>query len=210
MGLVLEYGTALFTERQESGFIGIQPDRLGEGAGGPALEVVMPFGLLGRPHDPDLDAQGAVKVGANVLALADGDEGFTLPTGDPRFAKLLPDVDKGGAGLYATVRAGAEARVAYLLFASDGSFTLKVPYGGGKAHVIAVDLGAGVLRLAHGEGPSVEVSSAGVALGGGGGHALVTEQGLGAFLGAVSTALGDLGKPVGPVPPLVATIVTAK
>jgi len=79
----LEYGTALFTERQESGFIGIQPDRHGAGAGGPALEVAMPFGLIGRPLDPDRDPSGAVKVGANVLVFSDGDEGFALPTGDP-------------------------------------------------------------------------------------------------------------------------------
>ncbi len=205
----LEYGTALFTERQESGFIGIQPDRLGAGSSGPALEVAMPFGLIGRPLDPDLDPNGTVTVGANVLVLADGDEAFTLPSGDPRFAKLLPDVDKGGAGLYATVRAGRDLRVAYLLFAGDGSFTLKVPYAGGKAHVFTVDLSAGVMRLAHGEGPVVELSQAGVALGGAGGHAVVTDQGLQAFLQAVSTALGNLNQPVGPVPPLTATQATA-
>jgi len=205
----LEYGTALFTERQESGFIGIQPDRHGAGAGGPALEVAMPFGLIGRPLDPDRDPSGAVKVGANVFVFSDGDEGFALPTGDPRFAKLLPDVDKGGAGLCATVRAGSELRVAYLLFAGDGSFTLKVPYERGKAHVIAVDVAAGELRLVHGEGPSVTVKASGVELGGAGGKPVVTDQGLGDFLQAVSTALGALGKPVGSVPPLAATKTTA-
>jgi hypothetical protein len=205
----LEYGTALYTERQDSGFIGIQPDRLGKGSSGPALEVALPFGLLARPLDPDLDPNGTVTVGANVLVLSDGDEGFTLPTGDPRFATALPDVDKGGAGLYATVQAGTELRVAYLLFAGDGSFTLKVPYAGGKAHVFTVDLGAGVMRLAHGEGPVVELSETGVALGGTGGHPVVTEQGLQAFLVAVSTALGALNQPVGPAPPLTATQATA-
>lgn len=205
----LEYGTALFTERQESGFIGIQPDRHGPSSSGPALEVMMPFGLLGRPLDPDLDPGGAVTIGANVLLLADGDEGFTLPAGDPRFAKLLPDVDKGGAGLYATVRAGTELRVAYLLFAGDGSFTLKVPYGGGKAHLFTIDLTMGVLRLVHGEGPVIELNAAGAVLGGTGGHAVVTEQGLADFLQAVSTALANLKQPVGPVPPLTAGKATA-
>jgi hypothetical protein len=205
-----EYGTVLFTERQESGFIGIQPDRLGTGSSGPALEVAMPFGLLGRPLDPDLDPSGTVTAGANVLTLSDGDEGFTLPTGDPRFAALLPDVDKGGAGLYATVRAGSETRVAYLLFSGDGSFTLKVPYEGGKAHMFTVDLGANVVRLAHGEGPMVELSATGVALGGTGGKLVVTDQGLADFLQAVSTALGALNQPVGPVPTLTATKVTAE
>jgi hypothetical protein len=204
-----EYGTALYTERQESGFIGIQPDRLGTGSSGPALEVAMPFGLLGRPLDPDLDPNGTVTVGANVLTLSDGDEAFTLPTGDPRFAALLPDVDKGGAGLYATVRAGSETRVAYLLFAGDGSFTLKVPYEGGKAHLFTVDLGAGVMRLVHGEGPMVELSATGVALGGAGGKPVVTDQGLAEFLQAVSTALGALNQPVGPVPQLTASQVHA-
>jgi hypothetical protein len=208
----LEYGTALYSERQESGFIGIQPDRLGSGSSGPALEVAMPFGLLGRPLDPDLDPSGSVTVGANVLVLGDGDEGFTLPTGDPRFASLLPDVDKGGAGLYATIsggQGGSDLRVAYLLFAGDGSFTLNVPYAGGKAHVFTIDLGAGVMRLVHGEGPLVELSAAGVAIGGTGGQPVVTDQGLQAFLQAVSTALGALNQPVGPVPPLTATKATA-
>jgi hypothetical protein len=205
----LEYGTALYTERHESGFIGIQPDRLGKSSSGPALEVMMPFGLLGRPLDPDLDPSGTVTVGANVLALYDGDEGFTLPAGDPRFAKQLPDVDKGGAGLYATVRSGSALRVAYLLFTGDGSFTLKVPYGGSKAHLFTIDLGAGVLRLVHGEGPVVELSPAGVALGGIGGSPVVTEQGLQAFLQTVSTALAALNQPVGTVPPLTASKVTA-
>jgi hypothetical protein len=204
-----EYGTALYTERQESGFIGIQPDRLGTGSSGPALEVAMPFGLFGRPLDPDLDPNGAVTGGANVLTLSDGDEGFTLPTGDPRFAALLPDVDKGGAGLYATVRSGTDMRVAYLLFSGDGSFTLHVPYGGGKAHVFTVDLDEGVMRLAHGEGPMVELSATGVALGGAGGNLVVTEQGLEAFLQAVGTALAALNQPVGPVPTLTATKATA-
>jgi hypothetical protein len=204
-----EYGTALYTERQDSGFIGVQPDRQGRKSGGPALEVMMPFGLLGRPLDPDLDPQGTVIVGANVLVAYDGDEGFTLPAGDPRFAAALPDVDKGGAGLYATVRAGTELRVAYLLFGGDGSFTLTVPYDGGKAHTIAIDLSAAVISLVHGEGPSITVSASGVALGGTGGKAVVTDQGLAAFLSAVATALGGLGKPVGPVPPLTSTNVTA-
>jgi hypothetical protein len=205
----LQYGTALYTERQESGFLGIQPDRLGTGSSGPALEVLMPFGVLGRPIDPDLDPSGTVTVGANVLQLADGDEGFTLPTGDPRFAKLLPDVDKGGAGLYATVQAGSDRRVAYLLFGGDGSFTLQVPYAGGKAHVVSIDLGTGVIRLAHGEGPVVELNATGVALGGKGGQAIVTDQGLQAFLEAVSTALGALNQPVGPAPKVAATKATA-
>jgi hypothetical protein len=170
---------------------------------------MMPFGLLGRPLDPDVDPSGTVTIGANVLALGDGDEGFTLPTGDARFAKLLPDVDKGGAGLYATVLAGTERRIAYLLFGGDGSFTLKVPYTSGKAHVISIDLGAGALRLAHGEGPVLEVGAAGVALGGAGGQRVVTDQGLAVFLQAVSTALAALHQPVGPVPTLTATKATA-
>ena len=56
--MYLEHGTALHTERRESGFIGIQPDRFGKNSSRPALEVMVPFGLLGRPLDPGSGGPG--------------------------------------------------------------------------------------------------------------------------------------------------------
>ena len=203
-----DYGTALYTERQDSGFMGVQPDRYGQGSGGPALEVMLPFGLLGRPLDPDLDPSGAVVVGANVLAVSDGDEGFTLPTGDPRFAQAMPDIDKGGAGLYSTVRDGTDLRVPYLLFRGDGSFTLNVPYAGGNAHTITVDVAAGEISLTHGSGVSLSITADAIQLGGAAGKALVVDDGLSDYLNAVSAALSALGNP--PASPVPTTLTATK
>jgi hypothetical protein len=120
----------------------------------------------------------------------------------------MPDVDKGGAGIYATVRDGTNLRVAYLLFAGDGSFTLKVPNAAGSAHVIAVDLAAGEIRLTHGSGLSLTVTAAGVELGGSGGKAVVVDDGLSEYLSAVSAALTALGNP--PASPVPTTLTATK
>jgi hypothetical protein len=120
------------TAYDPDGILGLQPEYTGEQAGpdaggGPALVAAHPFGLLSRPRDPEVDPAGNPSVGANLLVAYDGDEGFALPTGDPRALAKLTEITKGSTVLYADTDTPALLRL--LLDAAAGRLTASSPGG---------------------------------------------------------------------------------
>lgn len=207
-----------FSERDDKGFINLQPTYYGEATGGPAVEAHFALGTFGRPLDPDPDVDAKNQgTGATALVGELGDELFVVPLQDPRYIPLLPDPGKGGAGLYGCI-GGALPAVAYMLFwgaggqnpigvtpqggggpKPPGSFTLRVPYASGqKACLIEVDLtepDEPEIRITHGDGPLIRITKDEVQLGDTGGSKVVVDDGsLLAYLAAV-------GAPHGLTPP---------
>jgi hypothetical protein len=120
------FGLSRFSERNTDGFISIQPDWYGDetdDGGGESLEVIHPYGFRSRPRDPDIDPETKAALGAGLLYAFDGDEGFALPTQDPRHASLLEDEGKGGAQVYAVNDSGAVSRL--FMAGSTGNITLE-------------------------------------------------------------------------------------
>lgn len=120
------------TAYDPDGMLGLQPEYSGEqegpdAAGGPDLFAAQPYGLLSRPADPAVDSGGNPSVGANLLVAYDGDEGFAMPTGDPRSLAKLPPLAKGSTTLYADTNTPNLLRV--LLDATTGRLTASSPAG---------------------------------------------------------------------------------
>ena len=121
------FGLCVFSERSSDGFVNLQPDWFGEDenddGGGEALESIHPYGFRSRPRDPETAPDGKGRLGAGLLYVFDGDEGFALPTQDPRHATLLEDEGKGGAQIYSVNDAGVVSRV--FLAGSTGNITIQ-------------------------------------------------------------------------------------
>jgi hypothetical protein len=113
----------------DDGFLGVQVDTHGrDDAGVPPFQALMPYGLIGRPLDPESNGEGS-----NVLFWEDGDESHCIALNDPRVQTVAPQATKGSVGL-------CNARGAFfLLDYDDDTATLYVPVdSGSKAHVITV------------------------------------------------------------------------
>lgn len=123
-----EYGVCTFSERTQDGFTRFSPDWYGElRASGQPLECISPFGFVSRPRDPDVDPDGTPVLGAGLLYLEHGGQGFALPVQDPRFASALPEVKKGGCLLYATLPNGTVSTLS--IDGDDGSLSITMPSG---------------------------------------------------------------------------------
>lgn len=146
----------------DDGVRGYQPDYYGEGqSGGEPCESVMPYGLIGRPRDPDVSADGTQPIkGAGLMYFRDGARGGAYPTADPRDLAKIPPEKKGSAGQYCA------AGGFHLLDGDNGSWQLHVPYEdaeGATAMAIAVDVSdpaAATIQLAHGAGMNVVLDGA--------------------------------------------------
>jgi hypothetical protein len=168
--LRIDYQSVWQTVPREGGFFGVQPDYYGEGnAGGRDLEIILPFGLFGRPADAEVDESAQVKVAANTLVLSDGSsEAFALPCGDPRFVQFAPDPGKGGGGLAYGVTDGDYKGAAYLMFAGAGidtpagSVKIDVPYSQGALHHSFEMTAGDKITIRHGSGTVFEMNDAGV------------------------------------------------
>lgn len=121
------FGLCVFSERNVDGFVNLQPDWFGEGetddGGGEALEAIHPYGFRSRPRDPTPAPDGKGRLGAGLMYVFDGDEGFGFPTQDPRDATLLEDEGKGGAQVYAVSDAGEVSRL--FMLGSTGDITIQ-------------------------------------------------------------------------------------
>ena len=153
--LSFHYGLATGSEYDEDNYLGIQIDHFGEAGSVPA-EVVMPFGLLARPLDPEVDGDASPQEGCTTMWNEEGSRTAAMPLSDNRVNRLLPKLRKGGSMLYC----GAGN---YALFdgkdANDaskraGSFYVGVKYSG-KSHLLGMvvrDDGTEFVTLVHGEG----------------------------------------------------------
>lgn len=103
-----DYGLASFSEFVE-GVLSVAVDLYGAGdadgtgASGRTLPSMQPLGLLARPMDPTVDpATARPTLGAGCLYGFIGDEGWSMPTTDPRLLADVPEIAKGSTLLYAT------------------------------------------------------------------------------------------------------------
>lgn len=158
--IVWDYSVAVFSEWKERA-LRIARDALStkpEGGDGDAYEMVQPHGLLSRPMDPDVDADGNVTVGAGLLTAEHGHEGFAMPTTDPRILDKIPELPKGSTVLYASNGANV------YLDAQTGDLTVLVPYAEGstsKAHSLTFDIANKSIQLRHGDGMGVAITAGG-------------------------------------------------
>jgi hypothetical protein len=148
---MLELGVAVASVYDDDGFLGIQVDTHGDNdAGVPPFQALMPYGLLGRPLDPESTGEGC-----NVVFWPDGDESHCIALNDPRIAAVAPQATKGSTGL-------CNARGAFQLLDYDSeTLTIYVPLDDGdRAHVITIgkdDNGADYLGIVQCNGLAVSM-----------------------------------------------------
>jgi hypothetical protein len=124
----LERGICTGISVDASGFISLQTSAYGERPGGTHAEALLPYGLVGVPYAPELDANGDPDPAraVQVLKLWDSeDDHLVLPYTDVRGVDKLPRFGpKGATGLQFPPTG------AFAVFAGEnGSFYLSVPYG---------------------------------------------------------------------------------
>lgn len=194
-------------------YYGGGPEDEGEKAGGNSYPIMMPYGFMARPLDPS--GPDAANLNAcEALVIEGPDEGRLMPTTDPRYLTVIPDTGGGGSVQYVVTDDGTHQDTSSMLLAGTGlsgitagSLFIRVPYAEGtKAHLIQVDLGTNKIRLIHGDGPGIEITTAGinflsaptVGLAGAAGQPVVIDPSgaLAAWITAVSLALAHLGQPV--------------
>lgn len=159
--LELDIGKALLSA-YEDGFLHAQFDADGDEPAVAQAEVLSPFGLDGRPRDPDADSDGAPGVGATALRAIEGERQHMLVMGDPRATGALPALEKGSSRLYAHLDGN---KVTWLrLDGATGSAKLRVPVGSGES-TVEVDASTGDITLTHQGGAVVVVKPASVELG---------------------------------------------
>lgn len=160
--LSLELAVAVLSEYDADGFIGIAIDAYAEPTKGlPSYEAMHPLGLISRPRDPVVDADGVPTLGATTLRMISGNEEHSLAFGDPRATPKLPRLKKGGVAMYADT---GKATIPFLLLDGDtGGAQLYVPYST-TASTIAIDVsteGAESIQIVHGAGMGFTMTAGG-------------------------------------------------
>lgn len=193
------------------GYLGIQVEGFGDGAGVDHGEVHTPYGLISRPLDPTVDAQGRIDPAKSGQALIvwDGPRMHVIPTQDCRVIPKLPRVKKGGSMLY-----GATGSF-MLIDGETGSHTTYIPCrftgdtpGGSASISVNVDTpGAEFISVVHPSGMCISMSGDQVTILGQGGACSLTVKPDGIqLLGANNVVYGgislgsDIAQPVALAP----------
>lgn len=157
---------SVLTEYDSDSFLGIAYDGYGEQKSGihPA-EVHWHGGVFCRPRDPEVDGKGNVKIGANVLHAWEGNVGHVFPLSDPRAVQKLPELKKGGAGIYGDT--GKEQLPFWMYDGDTGTATCYIPYKfingvPQKAMLLAFNVDdddTASIALVHGEGMAITMTA---------------------------------------------------
>ena len=159
--LELEVGKAILSA-YEDGFLHAQFDANGDDPAAAQAEVLSPFGLDGRPRDPEADADGVPGVGATAIRAIEGRGQHMLVMGDPRATEALPALEKGSSRLYAHLDGN---KVTWLrLDGATGSAKLRVSVGNSES-TVEVNGSTGDISLTHQGGTVLVVKTASVELG---------------------------------------------
>lgn len=155
--LELDLGLCVSSEWVD-GALKVGVDLLGVEGSGRQLEPLQPLGLYARPDDPDA-VGGVATNGSGALFGFLGDDGFVMPTTDPRTIGKVPQVKKGGTVLY-------NGRGCFLhMDGETGATMLYVPYANGtKAMVVSIDVSPGGqenIQIRHGDGHGVSLLGSG-------------------------------------------------
>lgn len=138
-----DYGLTALSEFVE-GILMIAVDRFGvAGQSGAGLKPTQPLGILSRPADPTTDPLGTPINGAGALYFDVGGEGFVMPTTDPRWTALVPEIAKGSTILYS-------AKAWLYLNGTDNEVMLRQPIGS-KSQVFAMSAkeGSEQIQIRH-------------------------------------------------------------
>lgn len=140
--IAFDVGQVILTEPDADGIVHVGVDVPGgEEAGSALFESHHPFGLDGRPRDPDKGADGRTVLGCSVLHGYFGNDRHAWPLGDPRALVKLPVLPKGSTRVWCDT--GRPELPAMVLDGDTGSWTLACPHlGGGSSSSIRVDVGA--------------------------------------------------------------------
>lgn len=187
-----DYRSIKLAVRRDDGFVDVSPDQFGDNGSGVPFEGILPHGVFGQPRDEDKGA-------ANVLLFRHGDEGFAMPTNDPRFVALLPNTGGGGAGLASETDTDGTLRTPHIcLFGKggaqpEGTLRIEIPSSAGTTTLV-IDPTSGDLTITHATGAVVIVNASGVELGAAGGIPVALATPLIAWAATVETRLGTLGQ----------------
>lgn len=210
---MFEYGLAVLTEYKSKAFR-IAADLFGslsEPGSGRTYQSVQPLGLIARPRDPDTDpTTGQPSKGAGVLFFRQGEEGFAIPTTDPRILDKIPEQKKGGTCLYAAP--GSIINID----GEHGSLSILVPYANAtktmSINVSVNEAGEENIQIRHGDGHGIQIDGAGnVNMCNRANDASITINDDGIVLNGNVTLNGGavLGTPTGGVPVALAPEVTS-
>jgi hypothetical protein len=146
------------SEVDEQGWLTVQVNAYGEGAARSGMLLHSPYGLLGRPPDPD--DKGACK----ALTAREGDQDHAIATVDLRVLKKLPRPKKGGS-----VQFGADGGFGSF-DPEEHTWTLYIPVefdSAGtptKAHLLQIGKdtnGKRCITLLHADGPAISIVEGG-------------------------------------------------
>lgn len=124
----------------DNGYVSYLVDGYGE-EGSDQYDAVMPYGLISRPLDPDVDPGSKEPVpsrACSILTIHAGSETYGIPLVDPRAIALLPNLDKGetivhnGFGVFS--RYDKKGRVSHSTTTTGGT-----PAGQSVAEIVAPD-----------------------------------------------------------------------
>jgi hypothetical protein len=166
--LQFDFATAVLSEYDADGFLGIAVDHYGDddGGGAPPGEAHHPLGFAARPVDPQKSGPRAtVSSGATVLHFFEGQRSHTIALQDHRFK--APKLDKGGSSHYCPAVPLANAT-----YDGRGNYKVTVPTGATLTFEIA-------------GGPSLVFDGATIKAGGDQAQALALGAALDALLKAV-------------------------
>lgn len=146
------------SEVDAEGWLSVQVNAYGPDAARSGALLLSPYGMLGRPLDPDGD--GACK----ALTAREGDQDFAIATVDLRVLKKLPQPKKGGSvqfgsdGGFMEFNPETHTWTLYIPVAFDGSGTPT------KAHLLQIGKDTNGLRcitLLHADGPAISILEGG-------------------------------------------------
>lgn len=190
--------TATLTAYDEDGILGVQCDSYGSDAGGPPIELHVPFGSVCVPDDPD--DEGACQ----IHVYEEGSRQHAVPAGDPRATRKCPRFPKGTTGAHGKYGGFA------VFLGDDGTYQIYVGFDRvddafTKAHVLEFKAGGGItMRHSGGAGVSLTDDAAVLHAPDGGAFIELKNNGEATFNGNVKfngAVTGPLGAtPSAPVP----------
>lgn len=171
--LELDFAVAAFSDYDKDGHLRIQTDSPGVDPtkGTVASEALCPLGFYARPLDPEKDDAATVGLGSTLLTARAGNDRYQIPFSDPRDAKLVPKLKKGGR-----MMAGGAGK--YRSFISidgldpdgenePGSIQALASYesdGTKKSHGLSMNVrkkGKEDITIIHGEGQRITLGASG-------------------------------------------------
>lgn len=170
---------SVLSEYDADGFLGIGLDGESATVKDPPIEAFHPFGFQGRPRDPITDDAGNVDpaFACNVLRLSEGSMDHCIVLNDPRTARRLPQVTKGGAIFYADTGKADLPRI--IASGDDGTIKIHVPADA----TVTIEVAGG---------PSIFIDNGTVQLGAPGGAPPIKDAGgvITTWMQALATATG--------------------